>query len=126
MTLLSNPTVWAHLGRRLREVCPVLFQPEELPKGRLASCIPRVPRAVRWYFVAWTCCWSALPLGCTYSLHRLLALLLEDGWASVYTFGGGTPMHREREASSPVSGTLYVCHPRPTVAVSTLGKEKRP
>lgn len=79
MTFLSNPTVLARLGRRLIEVCSVLFQPEGWPKERLASCIRRAPRAARWCFVVWTCCWTALPLGCTYGLHHLLALLLEGG-----------------------------------------------
>lgn len=124
MTFLSNPTVLAHLGRRLIEVCSVLFQPEGWPKERLASCIRRAPRAARWCFVAWTCCWTALPLGCTYRLHLLLALLLEEGWASVRTFAG-TPVCREREASGPVSRTLHVCHPHPTMTVPALGKGKR-
>lgn len=124
MTFLSNPTVLAHLGRRLMEVCSVLFQPEEFPKERLASCILRAPRAVRWYFVAWTCCWSALPLGCMYRLHHLLPLFLEDGWASSHAFRGA-PVHRERETSSPMSRTLYVCHLHLTMAVPAWGKEKR-
>lgn len=97
MTFLSNPIVLAHLGRRLTEVSSILFQPEELQKGRLASCIPRAPQAVRWYYEAWTCCWSALLLECTYSLHHLLALFLKDGRASIRTFGG-RPVYRERES----------------------------
>lgn len=98
MTFLSNPIVLTHLGRRLTEVCSVLFQPEELQKERLASCIPRAPQAVRWYYAAWTCCWSALLLECTYSLHHLLALFLKNGWASSHTFGG-RPVYRERESN---------------------------
>lgn len=83
MTFLSNPIALAHLDWRLTEVCSVLFQPEELQKERPASCIPRAPRAVRWFYAAWTCSWSALPLGCMY---HLLALIMKDGWASIHTF----------------------------------------
>lgn len=123
MAFLSDPIILAHLDRRLTQVCFVLFQPEELQRGRPASCTRRAPRAVRWFSEAWTCCWSASLLGCTYSLHHLLALLLE-GRVGTNPHIWRHTSNREREESSPVSRVLCVCHPHPTLTLCFEKKRK--